>query len=189
MAFETIKFARKEDDETAVEVQVNVGRMTPDQLHDMHSQFGNAGLDQETGRLHSDLNLTRIHNTALSFALKGLYVNDREIKVPANKPLKNLPVLENDEYMDAITDEVLKRVVARNKALGRKPPFDWVFGRYMPEDAETEDPTDSPQEENTSREEQEDRKTEEDSSTGGPSSSSETPRTEELTQQPGVSGT
>lgn len=151
----------KLEDTGAVKVEVWIKKIRISYLKQFKSHIGNMAGDIARNRVVSDINFGLVENIALDYCLERLRVNDKDVSIEPGDALKNLPEIDDDDYMLNTDDGIMRALVKENRVLWKNDRLRRVFGEYAPEDEPVDeaDPTKSPA----------------DMSTSGPSSGSVTP--------------
>lgn len=137
----------KIEDTGSVKVEAWIKRLRISQQKDFKTHIGNMAGDMIRNRVVSDINFGLVENIALDYCLERLRVNDREVSIASGDALKNLPEIDDDDYMLNTDDGIMRAIVKENRVLWKNDRFRRVFGQYAPEDepADEVDPTPSPE--------------------------------------------
>lgn len=130
------------------QIEVEIKKVRSGARPQFENLFGQYALGEE-GLSGMNVPVGTIKNLALKHGLRAITVDSVSKKIDRNDPAGSLDKLD-DDLLDALEEagvdlynELIRLVVKHNRWLAQEIPFQMVFGRFRPEDAEEENPTEA----------------------------------------------
>jgi hypothetical protein len=110
---------------------------------ELDNMIGSWSTTTDQTRWGGDLSHGTIKNIVMKHAIKYVNVDGKKQKINFNNPYRSLPDLRDDETGESITEWIVKCAIKENQWVGQDERYALVFARYLSDDAEDKNPTNS----------------------------------------------